>query len=191
MRSGKTHCSAGNWGAERKANSRPWERGAGPTHLTCGVREWKHIQTQIAAGLSCPDPPLISVCLYLLLPPCILTFPSFLYLSVLFSPTQINHHVFLILSLTLGPFFLLLLLLIFVFPSSSSSQPRLMSTAMGYFHFISLSCSRTRAFAVRLFCCENTASPERHIIGVSQRFTVTSHLAEDDGAQLYSMAIIC
>lgn len=98
-------------------------------------------------------------------------FSSSLHLSVQFSPTQINHYVFLILSLTLGPFFLLLLLLIFVFPSLSSSQPRLTSTAMGYFLFISLSCSRTRAFAVRLLCYENRASPERHIIGVSEVYS--------------------
>lgn len=48
-------------GENKRQNSRRWEGRAGPTHLTCGVRERNiYIQTQITAGLSLPDPLLIS-----------------------------------------------------------------------------------------------------------------------------------
>lgn len=39
MRSGKTHSALLEIEGQKERNSRPWERRAGPTHLTCGVSE--------------------------------------------------------------------------------------------------------------------------------------------------------
>lgn len=129
MRSGKTHSALleiEKW--KEKANSRPREGRAGPTHLTCGVRE-RNIHTHMAAGLSLSDPLLHFI----------------LLLCVSFSPTLAS------LSQTKRPSCLSL-------SSPSLSSPllvllsaRLMSAAMGYFSVISLSCRRTPALAVRVF----------------------------------------
>lgn len=147
---------------ERKANSRPWERRAGPTHLTCGVRE-RNIQTQNAVRLSLSDPLLISLSLPLSFslqfpykcPPCPL-FPSFL------SP-----------------------LTCFFFSSPSLSFPPLppLSPAHecsdGLFQLYLFKPQQNMSFCRQRLCCENR---ERCIICVSKRFTVTSH--KGAGAEL-------
>lgn len=161
MRSGKTHSALleieGRKGRQTRGPGR--EEQVQPIwHVE--LESETYIQTQIATGLSLSDPLLISLfpSLYLFHSPC----SSTLMLS--FSIPQSNIC-FLMPSMSfLSPSCSLLFFCFFVFPSSSSSQPQLTSAAVGYFHFISLSCSTTWAFAVRIFAArkESGASSASH-----------------------------
>lgn len=137
MRSGKTHFAllkieGRKEKRKKKANC---ERRAGPTHLTCGVRERNIYRPKSLPG-------------FLTLIPFLSLSTSFIIPAVL-SCSVCQHS----LSLSLLPMchLFLSLLLLLCLSLLVLLSARLTSAAMGYFRLISLSCGRTWGFAVRVF----------------------------------------
>lgn len=167
MRSGKTHSALleieGRKGRQTRGPGR--EEQVQPIwHVE--LESETYIQTQIAARLSHSDPLLISLCLslYLFHSPCnshsVFRHPSARHFSLIQTPSMSFIPVF-PLSLTC---FSLSPLRLCLFPPLVLLSARLMRAAMGYSRFISLSRSRTWAFAVRVFAAptESGASSASH-----------------------------
>lgn len=152
MRSGKTHSALLEIeGRKERQTQGPGREEQVQPIWHVELESETYIQTQMAAGLSLSDPLLISLCLSLYL---------------FHSPVCLLHVFPLLSSPSLVSFSSLRLCLSLLSPAHECSD--------GLLQLYLFKLQQNISFCRQGLCCENrAASPERRIISVSQRFTVT------------------